>query len=238
MLRSIFLWSHPRARSTALERAFLERDDAIIVHEPFSLVKYRGIPDDSVQNDLARLKDGLSPSYLEKICHYPTSASLIFIKDFPYHTPTIRDPGFIRSHSHFFLVRDPEEAISSWQSVHPEFCEWELGYLDLLQMIERVLQVFEERLLILDSSELVSNTTASLHKICEELEITFSPNMEHWRPRERIAAWQEWEKYHRTALSTEGFVNTRASPRELTLRNRRFVDRAKPIYERILSFRR
>ena len=36
------LWAVPRSVSTAFERVFIDRDDALVLHEPFSHAYYHG----------------------------------------------------------------------------------------------------------------------------------------------------------------------------------------------------
>ena len=38
----VALWAVPRSVSTAFERVFIERDDAEVLHEPFSQACYHG----------------------------------------------------------------------------------------------------------------------------------------------------------------------------------------------------
>jgi hypothetical protein len=62
MNRMIALWAHPRSRSTALERVFMERRDFEIFHEPFAHVafdEHSAIPSDDLDCGLPKTYEGV-----------------------------------------------------------------------------------------------------------------------------------------------------------------------------------
>ncbi len=62
MNRMIALWAHPRSRSTALERVFIERKDFEVFHEPFAHMAFdeqSPIPSDDLDCGLPTTYDGI-----------------------------------------------------------------------------------------------------------------------------------------------------------------------------------
>jgi hypothetical protein len=62
MNRMIALWAHPRSRSTALERVFIERGDFKVFHEPFAHMafdEHSAIPSDNLDCGLPRTYESI-----------------------------------------------------------------------------------------------------------------------------------------------------------------------------------
>lgn len=235
MIKKIVLWSHPRSRSTAVERSFIEREDFHVVHEPLSMSKYKGANEGAVIDAILALPASAESAALKSITYVGKNAEHVFIKDFPYHCPdaveiTLRH-GFVQT----FLVREPYETILSWQNVNPGFQEFELGYHELLQAIREVKKTRPARLFVIQSSQLAADATAVLRSYCDYLDVPFEPAMCNWSSRESISAWNVWRKYHTVVQGTRGFVPPKAPRGQLTATNKVLYGRARRVYEQILQ---
>jgi hypothetical protein len=97
----VFLWSHPRSVSTAFLRAFMQRDDYITFHEPFSDACYYG-PERTYsyfENKLSERAKHLDTTFSKVIEEILKAAANkekknVFVKDMPRH---VARPGY-KSH--------------------------------------------------------------------------------------------------------------------------------------------
>ena len=56
-----------------------------------------------------------------------------------------------------------------------------------------------------------------------------------WSKREKIPAWNTWEKYHKEAQQSVGFSDDKRLKAPLTIRNEQLYENAKPVYELIMT---
>lgn len=235
MKKVIVLWSHPRSRSTALERAFIERDDCYVIHEPLSMSKYRGIPEDIIIDDLLNLPYSIDNGILANITHKCESPEYIVIKDFPYHSTKGVHQLFNTNYLHAFSVRIPLDTILSWQIIHPSFDESELGYVELLEAMQLAKVRGIYNIPLLHANDIVQDPENALKRLCLYLGITYKNKMCNWTERNEIDSWREWDKYHTTATTSKGFINTETKKVALTVRNRMFLEKVTSVYNEILE---
>ncbi len=237
-MKRIAIWSHPRSRSTALERAFIEREDFFVIHEPFSMSKYKGASENEVYSSIVNFNHATQGGVLGKITYTGVRArgnDNLIIKDFPYHSLAAFDALTYCGFDCLFLLRDPLETIISWQRIHPEFERDELGYGELLYAIRRVKSLTGEVPLVIRAEDLLSDPEEIMQRICLQLGIDFSPNMVRWKKRGDISAWGAWEKYHADAKESKGFEKKNIDDGKLTGKSKMFYETILPIYHEILK---
>lgn len=237
-MKRIAIWSHPRSRSTALERAFIEREDFFVVHEPFSMSRYKGSSENDIYCAITNFSKTNRFEVLDNITYTGADAQRsdrFVIKDFPYHSLAAFDALVYSGFESLFLVRDPHETISSWQRVHPEFEREELGYCELLYAMRRAKYLTDGAPLMIKSEDLVRKPQETMMRICLHFEIDYRPAMVDWKKRPSIRAWKVWEKYHIDASKAGGIVKNNFDIGELTKRNKEFYESILPIYQQILD---
>ncbi|MGB0927997.1 MAG: hypothetical protein ACPGVA_12340 [Pikeienuella sp.] len=123
------LWCHPRSVSTAFERIMRERGDLDVLHEPFMYHHYltqeeRCFPDFAPEPGHPQTYADIREMILRRAVAQP-----VFFKDMAYYVDGALpdDLEFARAMTHAFLVRDPAEAIISYQKRDPDFSRKELG---------------------------------------------------------------------------------------------------------------
>jgi acyl-CoA reductase-like NAD-dependent aldehyde dehydrogenase len=234
----IFLWAHPRSRSTAFERAFIERNDCVVLHEPLS--KYRYFDGDVVRLVAAIGDDAcfIGDPVLDDVRFVPDDNPRYgFVKDFPYHAAAWLSDSLLRRFRHIFLVRSPAEAILSFQMAHPDFLEEETGYHELLGLARRVSDGLGEEILIVEADDFACNPEAVLKRSCAFAGIPFDARMLTWTRREEIPAWGLWKRFHESTLKsvTISRATGLASVVPLPENRLRLVAALEPVYRDILA---
>lgn len=231
----IILWGHPRCRSTAFERAMVEREDFAVLHEPLSKVRYFGETATTMLSALAELAEGSVSAKLLDTLALGKSARGLFVKDFPYHCldQILQTP--LWQFTHVFLVREPRATISSFHNVHPAFREDEVGYSELLQLLLHVKKKLKAPPLVIEADALALHPEAVFRDFCSSCEIDFSSTMLRWRAERRIPAWDSWKGFHDRALQTTS-IEPPSPPRSALPEHReRLIKELEPLYGRILS---
>jgi hypothetical protein len=209
------LWSHPRSRSTALERYFQNRGDVVTRHEV--LADYYYIHRRAEPIGYARL-DG------ERGLTYQQAAALLLAsgerpvvhKDFPYHAidELCADPRWLDGH-HVILVREPRETIYSNLKLRAQVTAKNLGYADLRRWY-RHLDAAGSHLLVLDSERLNTDPAGTVAELCRFAGLPFDERHLSWSA-DMKADWQKWAGWHVEVAQSRGFGRAASVPPDWTV---------------------
>lgn len=205
--KPVALWAVPRSISTAFERAFVERDDFEVFHEPFG---------DSYYYSEERLSDRYSDVEPKAEYNYQNVLSKIleprekrvFIKDMAYHADGLIDPEFAARFVNTFIIRDPKYVIASLYRMWPDFTLEETGFEQLYHLFRYATEADPEGVVVIDAMTFSENPTGVLSAYCEHLNIPFRPDSLSWEPEE-VPEWERWDEWHEKAQQS-----TRIEPAE------------------------
>lgn len=205
MFPVIALWAHPRSLSTALERAFIERGDFEVLHEPFSVVYYfhekRRVAQGADFTDRqAADYDSVRQSILRAAEQGP-----VFFKDMCYHCHDhLRDDdAFLRLLTNVFLIRDPQQAIASHYAQNPQVTSEEIGYEKQASIFRQVAQRTGAPPVVVTAEDLQQNPRGIWRALCTRLGLDDRPDALQWQPGQR-EEWGIWKPWHQTAAQSDG----------------------------------
>jgi len=191
MDRVIWLWGHPRSRSTAVLRMMLERGDLTVVHEP--LVTLQDAGEVAVTDGAGGVV--VLRSVPEVLAHVGALAAErpVFVKDTVEHRfdYLFDHPGEIAEVQHTFIVRDPRSAIAALVASEPDArCE-DAGYEHQHQLFELAWSLSGREPVVLDADRLLRHPAQVVAAYCAAVGLPFRPDAMRWRSADR----PEW---HRT----------------------------------------
>ncbi|MGL5860342.1 MAG: hypothetical protein ACRCY9_03685 [Phycicoccus sp.] len=206
----ISLWSHPRSRSTALERYFMNRGDLRTHHEILADYYYlhrraECINHADVENDEGR-------SYREAAdLLLGDSDSPTMHKDFPYHAidELMEDSRWL-SGKHLFLLRDPRETLFSHAKLRDEVTVKNLGFVDVGRWHDHVV-ASDCDVLVVDSGLLNEEPEQTIQDICTFTGLDFDPEHLTW-PADMSEDWSKWSGWHADVARSRGFGQPSAMP--------------------------
>jgi hypothetical protein len=216
---TVFIWSHPRALSTALLRSLAELPDAVTVLEPFmvpwqvDLGVYRGFnpaPPDYQQaiHNLAAGHYLGSADAVDETSHGPPSTSsqrLQIVKDMPCHGDMAlldRVTAAFPAAKHVLLVRHPFRAIPSYMKVavgySDELMRADISYAGLLEYAEHLVQLQHagkeaqgraQTFLLVDADDLIRDPAPALQRLCAHIGTLYSPGLLQWEAGAPPPSW-------------------------------------------------
>lgn len=198
--RIIALWSAPRSRSTAFLRMMMERDDLVVLHEPFSVLA--GFGEFEIAGRTVRTEAELISAIRDLSAERP-----VFFKDttdFRY-PGVLADEGFLREGAHTFIIRDPAEVIASHYALNPDLDRADVGFSRLHELYTAVEKAQGEAPVVVDSDNLLDHPEATVRSYCERIGLRFRADALTWRsgvPTE----WRKTERWHVDASESTGFV--------------------------------
>ncbi|OWV12002.1 sulfotransferase family protein [Micromonospora wenchangensis] len=193
------LWSAPRSRSTAFARMMAERNDRLVVHEPFSQVVDFG--EAKVGDRVVRTPQGVLDALRAVAAERP-----VFFKDtMDFHYPELlADQAFLTAATHTFIVRHPTEAIASHFALNPNLGRDEIGFAWLYEVFEAVRSATGTTPTVIDSDDLLDRPEDTVRAYCAAVGIPFVPAALSWQPGMR-PEWQATGRWHRSTSLTAGF---------------------------------
>jgi hypothetical protein len=237
--RIIGLWSTPRSVSTALEKAFAQRQDAIVIHEPYTDSYYFGSERRSARyGSWEHLAHRTGSCVTRSLLEYEEP---IFFKELAFQGFSYVDDAFLRNVTSTFIVRHPAQVIRSLLRLKPDFTEEELGFAAMGQIFERVSDLTGRPPAVVDANRLRASPEAVLRAYCAHLGLAFDPRMLRWQ-RGPLRTWHVHErdsqqKWHATLDDTEGFLPPEDGlPADVPVQHQGLLERALQTYYRLSPY--
>ena len=226
MTRPIWLWAHPRSRSTALERMMIERGDVAVWHEPLV-----GLYDDGVVPGL----DGSAlRSVAEVVRHAKAHPGPLFVKDTTeFRYSDALDAELVAGITHTFVVREPAAAIASHVAIKPDASCSDIGYEHQHALFELVRSLGAEPVVV-DADRLVRAPAAVVAAYCAAVGLPYRPEALRWDAGLR-PEWERTRKWHLDAGASTGFTAGPARRVELDDRLRGYYAHHRPYYDRMVA---
>ncbi|MFC5666895.1 sulfotransferase family protein [Kitasatospora misakiensis] len=226
------LWSVPRSRSTAFERAMYERGDFLVVHEPFSRVCDFGEAD--VAGRSCASQEEVMAALVETAAERP-----VFFKDttdFPFDRLGA-DLGFLRRCRHAAMVRNPRDTVRSHLVMQADATSPAMGFGHLWDVVETVTAVGLPMHLV-DGDRLAGGAAAEMRRYCAAMGIEFIAEALAFK-QEPPASWKATERWHAAAGESRALGAAPAGRKQLSEALERtalaFERDQLPYYERITA---
>ena len=235
----VAMWSGPRNISTAMLRAWENREDTVVVDEPLYahyLLKTgvqhpgRAAVMASQSTDWRVVADMLTGAI-------PSGKPIWYQKHMTQHVLDDMSLEWLDGLSNCFLIRRPEEVVASFTIQRPDAAAWELGFEQQSRIFDHVCERLGTAPPVIDAEDVLRDPAATLRALCSSLNIPFNERMLHWPagPRDSDGVWApHW--YQAVERST-GFAPYRAREPGLSPFQARLVEQCRPHYARIAAHR-
>ncbi len=230
-MKVINLISGPRNLSTALMYSFAQREDITVLDEPFYGYYLQNA---SLENEHPSQMEILRTMELkeEKVVEQINSLSKkknVFVKGMAHHYLT-SSPDFILNWENVILIRHPKKLIASFSKVIHTPTLADIGIKKASELF-LFLKKKGKIPIVIDSDELLKNPETYLKKLCDLLNIPFSPAMLHWK-KGGILEDGIWAKHwYGNVHNSEGFAVQKSSSQPLPKHLEPLLNEALPYYE-------
>jgi len=188
------MWSGPRNISTAMMRAWGNREDTVVVDEPFYACylartrKNHPLAEEIIahgETDWRRVVARLTTDSI------PGGRNIFYQKLMTHHLLPEIDRDWITRLTNCFLIRDPAEVIASYLRKNDEPELEDLGFVQQTEIFEAVRKVTGKVPPVIDAKDVLQNPERVLRLLCEAVGVEFDPAMLQWPPglRETDGVW-------------------------------------------------
>ena len=179
---NIAMWSGPRNLSTALMRSFGNRKDIRdVFDEPFYAAYLKATKKehpmfqdviDSQETDWRKVIENCVRTEDDGICYQ---------KHMVHHLLPNFDKEWVLKCTNCFLIRKPEQVISSFLEKWPDAKFEDFGFHDQINLFNFIANQTGEIPVVIDATDLCNHPERSLRRLCNKLKISWDPNMLQWK---------------------------------------------------------
>lgn len=236
----IAMWSGPRNISTAMLRAFENREDTAVEDEPLYAyyLATTGI-DHPGREEIIAAGDPQWQSVVSRLTGpIPDGKTVYYQKHMTHHLLPEISRDWLDALHHVFLIRDPAAVARSYVRARPLDSPEELGLPQQAQLFDQLRKRSGEIPPVIDAEAFLAAPREQLEALCQRLSIPFSQRMLNWPPGPR-ASDGIWAKYwYAQVWESTGFARPRpADTSPLPPALQAVVDVCEPHYRQLLAHR-
>ncbi|HEX5488288.1 MAG TPA: hypothetical protein VFX04_03960 [Rhodanobacteraceae bacterium] len=235
----IAMWSGPRNISTAMMRAWENRDDTTVIDEPFyaHYLVETGVDHPGREEVIAAQEPDATNVAAMLVGPIPGGKAIWYQKHMTQHMLPDMPLDWLDEVSNCFLIREPEAVVASFTIQRPDAAAWELGFEQQAQLFDHVCDRLGEAPPVLDAADVLKNPRGTLNALCTRLGIPFSERMLHWSAGKRTSDGVWAPHWYGTVERSTGFAPYRPRQDKLTAFQQRLADQCREHYERLANHR-
>ncbi len=190
------MWSGPRNVSTALMRAWGNRDDTLVVDEPFyaHYLAVTGLEHPGRDEVLEHHEQDWRRVVESLLAPLPPGVAILYQKQMSHHLLPGMGREWLGEMTHAFLIRDPRPMLASLGDRLGRFDLEATGLPQQVEIFEYVRRSTGKVPAVVDAAELRAAPGPVLQALCERLAVPYSPRMLRWPPGSR-ATDGVWARY-------------------------------------------
>lgn len=239
MLR-LAMWSGPRNVSTALMRSWGNRDDTVVVDEPFyaHYLAVSGRPHPGREIVIAHHETDWRRVVESLLAPLPAGVVILYQKQMAHHLLPDIGREWLPQMSHAFLIREPRSMLASLSEKLADFTLADTGLPQQVEIFEQVLATTGRVAPVVDSADLLASPEAVLRRLCEAVGAPFSARMLRWSPgrRDTDGVWAPWW-YARVEESTGFEAPPATDPAPLPDALQAIEAQCRPLYDKLWRHR-
>ena len=235
----IAMWSGPRNISTAMMRAWGNRDDTVVIDEPFYAyyLKVTGIQ----HPDADEVIETGETDWRKVVAYFtaplPKDKQIFFQKQMTHHLLPEIDREWLGTVTNCFLIRNPREVITSYIKKREDPALEDLGFVQQAEIFDFVRTRTSAVPPVVDAKDVLQNPERTLRLLCKAVGIKFSESMLSWPPglRDTDGIWAK--HWYGEVAKTTSFQPYRPTRHEVPQRFREIYDLCHRHYERLYAYR-
>lgn len=190
------MWSGPRNISTAMMRAWGNREDTAVVDEPLYAyyLKTTGRRHAGADEVIAAGETDIAKVIARLTDSAPGGKRIFYQKHMTHHLLPEIDRGWLAGLVNCFLIRDPREVITSLIKHVPDMSLPDTGFPQQAEIFRLVRQWTGKTPPVVDARDVLDNPRRVLGLLCDAVGAQFSERMLSWPPglRDTDGVWAKY----------------------------------------------
>lgn len=236
----IAMWSGPRNISTALMRAWENRPDTVVHDEPFyaHYLMVTGL-DHPGRDEIIAAYETDWRKVVAQITRepLPPGKTIYYQKHMTHHILPHMTLDWMTELTNCFLIRHPQEVITSYIKVRPEVTLDDIGFSQQWRLFQFVREATDQIPPVLDARDVLEDPKAMLVALCQAVGVDFDERMLSWPPGRRDSDGI-WAKYWYAAVErSTGFAPYRPKTEQVPAHLQDVLEEATEIYAALHAYR-
>jgi Sulfotransferase domain len=237
----VAMWSGPRNISTAMMRAFGNRQDTAVIDEPFygAFLARTGTDHPMREDVLAACPTDPRSIAQGLLGPVPGGRPIFYQKHMCHHMVQGIELGWMGACRNAFLIRSPEQVLASYAARRGAVTLADIGFVQQAILFDREADRLGASPPVIEADDVLADPRGVLGRLCERLGIPFLEAMLHWPagPRATDGVWAP--VWYGTVERSTGFAAPRpaATIEDLEHSLRPIALAARPHYERLAKFK-
>jgi hypothetical protein len=235
----IAMWSGPRNISTAMMRAWGNRDDTFVVDEPFYAfyLKKTGADHPGAEEVIAVGETDWRKIVANLTGPIPNGARIFYQKQMTHHFLPEVSRDWLCQVTNCFLIRDPGEVIASYIKKNREPTVEDVGFVQQGEIFDFVRSQTGSVPPVIDTRDALRDPKRMLQLLCDAIGVEFSNAMLSWAPgpRQTDGVWAKY--WYAEVERSTAFAPYRERKIELPKSLAQVHDRCRKIYEELYQHR-
>ena len=235
----IAMWSGPRNISTAMMRAFENREDSIVADEPLyaCFLAATGLDHPVAAEVIASQPTDWREVAANLVGAVPEGVTVYYQKHMAHHLLPEVGRDWMRGLTHAFLIREPRAMLASYQQKRENPTLEDLGFPQQVALYDWLRENTEQTPPIVDSRDVLLEPPGMLAALCSAVGIPFTDRMLAWPAGKRDSDGVWADHWYDAVLRSTGFQPYREKELELSPELEDLAERARPHYEYLLERR-
>ncbi|HET8943000.1 MAG TPA: hypothetical protein VFN13_13535 [Rudaea sp.] len=231
----IAMWSGPRNISTAMMRAFENREDCAVVDEPYYAyyLAVTGLDHPGREQIIAHGETDWRKVTQMLLGPVSGNKAVFYQKHMTHHMLAGMDHDWFGQVRHAFLIRDPREVLASYLKSRAQATAADIGILQQADLYDEIAQQTGSVPPVIDADDFLKAPEAHLRALCEILQLDFSDRMLHWPAgsRESDGIWAPY--WYDAVRKSTGFEPWHAHAQAVPDSYHDVIHACRPAYERL-----
>jgi hypothetical protein len=234
------MWSGPRNISTAMMRAWENRGDCAVSDEPLyaHYLAETGLEHPARDEVIAAGEtDWRKVAAALLTGPVPDGKPIWYQKHMSHHLLPHIDRTWIHGMANVFLIRDPDEVVSSYLRTRDSVTPEDIGLPQERRLFDEIAERRGTPPPVIDADEFLKAPEAHLRAICTDLGVAFTPRMLAWPPGSRASDGIWAPHWYAAVWKSTGFEPPRGAGASLEGEAARVSDACRGDYEHLRRHR-
>ena len=235
----VAMWSGPRNISTAMMRAWGNRDDTIVIDEPFyaHYLKVTGIEHPGADEVISTGETDWRKVVAHLTRPIGSGKRIFFQKQMTHHLLPEIDREWLGALTNCFLIRDPREVIHSYIKKREDPALEDLGFVQQAEIFDFVRTRANAIPPVVDAKDVLQNPERTLRLVCDAVGVEFNNSMLSWPPglRDTDGIWAK--HWYSEVAKTTAFQPYSPRSYELPEKLQALYERCRNCYEKLYQHR-
>ncbi|MEO6968200.1 MAG: hypothetical protein ABI132_07075 [Rhodanobacteraceae bacterium] len=235
----IAMWSGPRNISTAMMRAWENREDTTVIDEPFyaHYLDVTGVNHPG-RDEVVRSQNTHAAEVVAMLAGpIPDGNPIWYQKHMTQHMLPDMPLDWLDQVTNCFLIREPEAVVASFTIQRPDAAAWELGFEQQARLFDHVCDKLGYAPPVIDAADVLKDPRRTLGALCAKLGIPFTDRMLHWPPGPRASDGVWAPHWYAAVERSTGFAPFKPREAKLSDLQRKLVDECRLFYEKLTGYR-